>query len=103
MVEELTNNGLHGFVKEGLTVIDFFAEWCMPCIMLSPVIDELSEKLDKVKFAKVNIDDSKELAEKFSVMSVPTLIVFKDGEEVDRIVGALPAEQLEEKITSHVE
>lgn len=96
--EELTNGGFENFVKKGIVVVDFFAEWCMPCLMLSPIIEEISEKIKRIKFGKVNIDESKEIAEKFSVMSVPTLIIFKDGEEIDRIVGALPSDVLEERL-----
>ncbi len=96
--EELSKKEFEAFTKKGIVVVDFFAEWCMPCLMLAPVVEELSEKMKKIRFGKVNIDDSKDLAEEFAVMSVPTLIVFKDGKEVDRIVGSLPADVLEERL-----
>ncbi|PIN94068.1 thioredoxin [Candidatus Pacearchaeota archaeon CG10_big_fil_rev_8_21_14_0_10_35_13] len=85
-------------VKSGMVVVDFFANWCMPCLMMAPVIDELSEKLEDINFIKVDVDDHQELAHKFGVMSIPTLIVFVDGKEVNRIVGAMPEEALTEKI-----
>lgn len=100
--EELTKSSFENFKKKGVVLVDFFAEWCMPCLMLAPVIEELSDKVKKVKFGKVNIDESQDVAEQFSVMSIPTLVVFKDGKEVDRFVGALPADVLEEKIKKHL-
>jgi len=66
--------------------------------MMAPVIDELSEKLEDINFIKVDVDDHQELAHKFGVMSIPTLIIFVDGKEVNRIVGAMPEEALTEKI-----
>jgi len=99
MVDELSGKEFEAFTKKGLVVVDFFAEWCMPCIMLAPVIEEISDKMKKIKFGKVNIDDSRDISEEFAVMSVPTLIVFKDGKEVDRIVGSLPSDVLEERLS----
>ena len=102
MVEEITNNGFDELIKSGTVVVDFFADWCMPCIMMAPVIDELSEKIKDMKFAKVNVDDNQVLSKKFGVMSIPTIIVFKEGKEIDRITGSLPSEVLEEKLKVHV-
>ena len=102
MVQELSGKEFKEFVKKGTVLVDFFAEWCMPCLMLAPIVDEISEKIKKIKFGKVNIDDSRDVAEEFSVMSVPTLIVFKEGKEVDRIVGTLPADVLEEKLKKFI-
>lgn len=99
---ELTKSSFESFKKKGVVLVDFFASWCMPCLMLAPVIEDLSERMTKVKFGKIDIDESQDVAEEFSVMSVPTLIVFKDGKEVDRIVGALPANVLEEKLKKHL-
>jgi len=94
--EETVNNGTP------LAVVDFYGEWCMPCLMMAPVLEDLAEKFTKVKFAKVNIDENSELASRFKVCSIPCLIVFKDGKEVDRIVGALPEEIIAEKISIHM-
>lgn len=75
-------------IAKGVTVVDFFATWCMPCKMLSPIIEELARDNDgKAVVAKVDIDLSESLAIRFSVESVPTVIIFKDGAEVDRIIG----------------
>jgi len=71
---------------------------CMPCLMLSPVIEELADKLKDVKFVKINVDDNKELASKFGILSIPCLIIFKDGKEVDRLVGSQTGESIEEKV-----
>ncbi len=94
--EELSEKGFNDFIKNGVVVIDFFAEWCMPCLMIAPVFEELCLKMKKIKFGKINIDENSGLAEKFDVMSIPTLVVFKNGKEQERIVGARQAEQLEE-------
>lgn len=83
-----------------LVVVDFYAEWCMPCVMLSPVIEELAESksMKEVKFTKINIDDNEELSKKYHVSNIPCLVVFKNGKEVGRIVGSQTAEVIEEKI-----
>lgn len=75
-------------IAKGVTVVDFFATWCMPCKMLSPIIEELARDNDgKAVVGKVDIDLSESLAVRFSVESVPTVIIFKDGAEVERIIG----------------
>jgi len=103
MVPELTNNGFDEFTKEGLILIDFFAEWCMPCLMLSPALDELSEKFEgKIKFGKVNVGDHQDLAQKFKVNSIPNLTLLKDGKVVDQIIGVLPIEEIENKLNRHL-
>ncbi len=76
-------------------VVDFWAEWCSPCRMLAPIIDQIADDLDgKAKICKLNIDDNGAIAASFGVMSIPTLLVFKDGQPVERIVGSRPKEQL---------
>ncbi len=91
--DEIINN------SHKLVVVDFFAEWCMPCLMLSPVIEELADKLKDVKFVKINVDDNRELSSKFGISSIPCLIIFKDGKEVDRMVGSQTGESIEEKVS----
>lgn len=85
-----------------VVVVDFYAEWCMPCLMISPIIDELSEQMPKVKFVKMNLDENKELARSFNVSSIPCLIIFKKGNEIDRLIGAQPKEIIEEKIKKYL-
>lgn len=75
-------------------IVDFWAAWCGPCKMLSPVVDQLAEELDGVKVAKINIDEQMELAEKYNVSSIPCVVAFKNGEEVNRSVGLAPKQKL---------
>ncbi len=80
-------------------IVDFWATWCPPCKILAPVFEELAGEYEgKVKFAKLDTDEVRAVAQKYSIMSIPTLIVFKGGKEVERMVGALPKEALKEKI-----
>ena len=75
-------------------IVDFWAEWCGPCRMLSPVVDEVAAELPGVKVGKVNIDEQPDLAAQFDVMSIPTLVVFKDGKAVNQSVGVIPKEAI---------
>ena len=80
-------------------LVDFWAEWCGPCKMIAPILDEIAtEQAGKVKVAKLNVDDNPDLARRFDVMSIPTLIVFKDGEPKKRLVGAKGKGQLLEEL-----
>ncbi len=80
-------------------LVDFWAEWCGPCKMIAPVLDEIAgEQVGKLKIAKLNVDEAPEIARRFEVMSIPTLILFKDGEPAKRIVGAKGKAQLLEEI-----
>ncbi len=103
-IEELSEKEFNEILanSKNIVVVDFFAEWCSPCIMMSPIIEELSGRLKNVKFVKINIDENSSLSGKFKVMSIPTLIVFKDGKEVDRIIGSQSAEIIEEKLKKHL-
>lgn len=84
--------------KSNLTVIDFYADWCGPCKMLSPFLEQLSEQYSDVNWAKVDIEESQSLAARFSISSIPTIIFFKDGKEVERSVGFKPMEELEKLV-----
>ncbi len=84
-------------------LVDFWAEWCGPCKMIAPILDEIAEEQSgKIKIAKLNVDDAPDIARRFEVMSIPTLIVFKDGEPVKRLVGAKGKPQLLEEIAEYV-
>lgn len=86
-----------------LVLIDFFATWCGPCQMLAPIIDDVAVKyVDKVKVCKVNVDDNQELAKKYGVMSIPTLVFFKNGKTERVSVGLLSSEELSDIIDSLV-
>lgn len=98
-VVELSQNGFDSFVKNGFVLIDFWAEWCMPCIMMAPVMEELSEKFKgKIKFGKVNVEENNALAQKYRISSIPNFVLFENGEIKDRFVGAMPVEDFEEKL-----
>jgi thioredoxin 1 len=80
-------------------IVDFWAEWCGPCRMIAPILDELAEEYaEKLKVVKVDVDANGKTASQFSVMSIPTLLFFKDGKVQDQVVGALPKKQLREKV-----
>lgn len=89
--------------KSGLVLTDFWATWCGPCKMIAPVLEELDAEMgDKVKIVKIDVDENQETAAKYGVMSIPTLILFKDGEIVDKVVGYRPKEALQEIINNHL-
>lgn len=103
--EILGSNNKETSSENRFAFVDFFATWCGPCQMLSPVIEELAndEELDgKVDIGKVDIDESRNLAERFGIMSVPTMILFKNGAEIKRISGFKPKDQLKEEIVSAI-
>ena len=78
--------------------VDFYADWCGPCKMMSPVIDKLAEEYDgKIKVGKVNVDENGDLAVKYGIMSIPNMVFFKNGEVADRVVGAIPKPDMKEK------
>lgn len=84
-------------------LVDFWAEWCVPCHMVSPLVEEIGrEKADHLKVAKVNVDENPEVTRRFGIMSIPTLVLFKDGEEKARIVGARGKDALLRDIDPHI-
>ena len=97
----LTEENFDGEVMQSdiPVIVDFWATWCPPCKILAPVFEELAGEYEgKMKFAKLDTDEVRAVAQKYSIMSIPTLIVFKGGKEIERMVGALPKESLKEKI-----
>jgi thioredoxin 1 len=102
-VTELTNRQFDEFTKKGVAIVDFFADWCMPCLMMAPIMDDLSNKLGKkIKFGKIDVDENHIIAEKFHVHSIPNFVLFKDGKAVERFVGSMPAEDFEEKLKKFI-
>ncbi len=84
-------------------LIDFWASWCGPCRMVAPIIDQLAQQYDgKVKVGKVNVDEQRDIAAKYKVMSIPTIYIFKDGKPVDKVVGARPKSDLETFINNNI-
>lgn len=90
-------------IKEGIVVVDFFATWCGPCRMMSPILDDIAEELkDKVKIYKVDVDNDPNLARKFGVMSIPTIIIFENGEERQKHIGLWQYEDAIDTIKSYL-
>ena len=84
----------------GVVVVDFWADWCGPCKVVAPILEEISEKV-KTKICKVNVDKYPEIAGKFGIKSIPTMLVFRNGEKIDQIVGMRSRDELEELISSY--
>ena len=80
--------------SEKPVLVDFYADWCGPCKMLSPIVDEVAQENEDIKVVKVNVDDSQDLAMKYQVMSIPTLVVIKEGNEINRSVGLIDKNQV---------
>lgn len=84
---------------EGLVMVDFWAVWCGPCRIISPVVEELAkEYADKIRVAKLNTDENPDIASKYKIMGIPTIMFFRGGEKIDQVVGAVPKNQLKSKI-----
>lgn len=100
-VSEVNDNNFQAEVldADGPVLVDFWAPWCGPCRRVSPIVEEIAgEKAGKLKVGKLNVDDSQQTAIRYNVMSIPTLIVFKNGQEVKRVTGAYPKKRLEAEL-----
>ncbi|MBQ9193101.1 MAG: thioredoxin [Bacteroidales bacterium] len=104
MAKIATNTNFDELLQDGkLVIVDFWAVWCGPCRMLSPLLDEVEEEMaDKVTVVKVNVDDADEIAMKYRIMNIPTLLFFKGGQLVDKTVGAMPKNVLVDKINANL-
>jgi len=100
-IKEIFEQSFYDEIKKGLVLVDFSAEWCGPCRMLAPVLEKVSKELDGIAtIAKLDIDNAQKIAASFRVTSVPTLILFEDGKEVDRLVGLRDQAAIKQFVTS---
>ena len=104
MAKIATNNSFDSLLLDSrLVIVDFWAVWCGPCRMLSPLLDEVEEEMaDKIVVVKVNVDDADEVAARYRIMNIPTLLFIKDGQIVDKTVGAMPKAALLERINANL-
>ena len=104
MAKVATNTNFDELLQDGkLVIVDFWATWCGPCRMLSPLLDEVEEEMaDKITVVKVNVDDADEVAMKYRIMNIPTLLFFKDGQLKDKTVGAMPKNTLIDRINANL-
>ncbi|WP_219834480.1 thioredoxin [Paenibacillus sp. R14(2021)] len=103
MTQVLTKENFNQSIESGVTLVDFWAPWCGPCKMQLPIVDELSGELaGAATIGKINVDEEPELASQFGVMSIPTLIIFKDGQPVDKMVGLQSKDALKNKIQGQI-
>lgn len=104
MAQVATNTNFDGLLQDSkLVIVDFWATWCGPCRMIAPILDELeAEMADQITVVKVNVDDADEIAARYRIMSIPTLLFFKNGQQVDKTVGAMPKPALAEKIKANL-
>ncbi len=94
-MEVVNKSNFNEAVEEGVVLVDFYADWCGPCKMIAPILKDVQEEMgDKVKIIKVDVDNDGELAQRYDVMSIPTLVVFKDGKPVNRRTGFMPKVEL---------
>lgn len=102
MIEAITDKNFQEKTSEGLTLTDFWAPWCGPCRMQSPIIEEMAAEGDgSVEYFTLDVDENPETAAKFGIMSIPTLLIQKDGEVVEKLIGLNPKENIEEVLARH--
>ena len=103
-VRHVGSSDFESFLGEKkVALVDFWATWCGPCRMLGPVIEQLAEEYDgRASIGKVNVDEQNSLAQQFGVMSIPTVVLFENGKEVDRRVGAMPADEYRKLLDAHL-
>lgn len=104
MVQDVTVSNFDEEVikNEGVVLVDFWATWCGPCKMISPIVEEVSGEVTNAKFVKIDVDANPELANKYQISSIPTLMIFKNGAPVDTLVGFMPKDTLKAAVVKHL-
>jgi thioredoxin 1 len=103
MLEVMNKTQFAEEINADVVLVDFYAPWCGPCKMIAPALEELSKEMTDVKFLKVNADELKDIADEYGIMSIPTLLLFKGGEVVDKKIGFFPKEVIKEFIEAHLQ
>jgi len=101
-VTAITDDTFTDETAKGLVLVDFWAEWCGPCRMLSPIVEELSGEMSTVQFRKMNVDENPSVASSLGISAIPTMVLYKDGAPVDRIVGLMPKDHLKKALERHL-
>jgi thioredoxin 1 len=101
MEKVLTDTNFKDEISSGLVLVDFWAPWCGPCRMLGPIIEEIAEEVEGVTIGKLNVDENPQTAQEYQIMSIPNVILFKDGEPVETLIGLRPKEAYLEAVENH--
>lgn len=103
MIKVIDSNEFKNEIEKELVLVDFFAEWCGPCKMISPILEELQDELEgKINIIKVNVDNSMDIAQQYNISNIPALVVLKKGEEVQRLIGFSPKQVIKENIEKYL-
>ena len=102
-MEEITDINYAEQIASDMVVVDFWAEWCAPCKIVGPILDEISKEMTDVHFKKLNIDQNQQVAQSLQITAIPTIIFYKDGEIIDKIVGLLPKKQIIKRLEKNFE
>ena len=98
MIKKITNNDISQVLKSNAAVVDFSATWCGPCKMIEPVLEELSEEMGDIEFYNADVDENMDIAMNFGIQSIPAVLIFKNGKQIDSSIGFLPKPQLKDFI-----
>ena len=102
MAVKVTDSTYANFTENGVVLVDFWAPWCHPCLMLGPIVEELSNEYDNVKIGKIDVDENPETSQQLGIRSIPTILIYKDGQIVEKHVGGASKAQLKSLIDKHL-